>query len=91
MKKYWFKRAKKCFSLNLKTSTILTVLMASLTTAPFQAEGQQVASVGGVGYEESIVAPSMTPYLALCAVTALAIVAVAVRHTGSGHNHNHSH
>ncbi|MBA2726577.1 MAG: hypothetical protein H0U49_00185 [Parachlamydiaceae bacterium] len=75
----------------IKKLTTLALLFASLTGTAFQAEAQQVASVGGVGYEESIVAPSLTPYIILTAVVALAIVAVAVRHTGSGHTHVHNH
>ncbi len=74
-----------------KNFTALTLVIASLSGAPSQADAQQVASVGGVGYEETLVAPSLAPYIALCAVTALIIVAVAVRHVGSGHNHSHSH
>jgi len=74
----------------IRKLTALTLLLASLTGSSFQADAQQVASVGGVGYEESIVAPSLTPYIALCAVAALAIVAIAVRHVGhSSHSHSH--
>lgn len=77
---------------NFKKIVLLTLLAATFmgTSAEVDAQGS-FASVGGVGYEESLVLPSMTPYIALCTVAALGIVAIAVRHTGHGHSHSHNH
>lgn len=69
---------------------ILTTLAASsLSTTLVYAQEQPdfVESCGGVGYEESICCPSLTPYIALCTVAAIGIVAIAIRHTGHGHSH----
>ncbi len=75
-----------------KKMTAFAVLLATLGVTP-QIDAQEgVASIGGIGYEESMVLPSMTPYIAICTVAAIGIVAIAVRHShGHGHSHNHNH
>lgn len=49
-------------------------------------------STGGCGYEDSISAPSLMPYIVLGVALTGGIIAIAVRHHGHhGHGHSHSH
>jgi hypothetical protein len=70
---------------------IMAVAVSSSNLAGADLEWDDYESCGGVGYEESLCAPSLTPYIALCTVAAIGIVAIAIRHTGHGHGHSHSH
>jgi hypothetical protein len=79
----------------IKKFVFSMAIVASLTSTTIQAECSRewtgYDSVGGVGYQESVMVPSLTPYIALVTVAALAIVAVAIRHAGHSHHHDHNH
>lgn len=69
----------------------MALLTAVFCSTSVNLQAQDCCSVGGVGYEESLVVPSLTPYIALATVATIGLVAIAIRHTGSGHSHSHSH
>lgn len=63
-------------------------LIAMTTSTANTLDAQEYyTDLGGVGYEDSISVPSLTPYIAVCTLALVAIVVLAVRH----HHHAHAH
>lgn len=72
--------------------TAATIFFTALGAFDCNLDAQECCTyTGGCGYEDSISAPSLAPYIVLGAVLLVTIVAVAVRHHGHHHGHAHSH
>lgn len=73
----------------MKTLRAMIAAMMTLGMFAFPPSlAAQEFDMGGSGYQNSWSAPSLTPYIALGTVAAVAIAVMAVRHH---HGHGHSH
>lgn len=72
----------------MKTLRAILLAMTLGLCASTSSLAAQEFDMGGSGYQNSWTAPSLTPYIALGTVAAVAIAVMAIRHH---HGHGHSH